>query len=56
MGVDPEVNKIVSCGKKWKKFFHVLHKIDIGPCYTKQKINLAYPDESPLTQMTEVEG
>ena len=42
--------------KKWKNFFHVLHKVDIGACYAKQKINLACPDESLLTQMTEIEG
>ena len=27
-GIDPEVNKIVPCGKKWKKMFHALHKVD----------------------------
>ena len=25
-GIDPEVNKIVSMQKKWKKMFHTLHK------------------------------
>ena len=28
-GIDPEVNKIVSCGKNWKKMFHALHKVDM---------------------------
>ena len=40
---DPEVNKIVSCIKKWKKKFHALHKVDMHACYAKQKINLACP-------------
>ena len=31
---DPEVNKIVSCGKKWKKMFYALYKVDISVCYT----------------------
>ena len=43
-GIDPLVNKIVSRGKKWKKMFHVLHKVDMCACYAKQKINLAYPN------------
>ena len=42
-GIDPEVNKIVSCGKKWEKIFHALQKIDMRTCYAKQKINLACP-------------
>ena len=41
---DPEVNKIISCGKKQKKMFHALHKADMHTCYSKQKINLACPD------------
>ena len=28
-GIDPEVNKIVSCEKNWKKMFHALHKVDM---------------------------
>ena len=40
---DPEVNKIVSCGKLVKKLFHALHKVDMRACYVKQKINLACP-------------
>ena len=28
-GIDPELNKIVSCGKKWGKMFHELHKVDM---------------------------
>ena len=43
-GIDPKVNKIVSCGKiKRKKMLHALHKVDMRACYTKQKINLACP-------------
>ena len=37
------MNKIVLCGKKWKKMFHVLHRVDMRACYAKQKINLACP-------------
>ena len=40
---DPEVNKIVSCGKSGKKMFHAPHKVDMRACYAKQKINLACP-------------
>ena len=42
-GIDPEVNKIASCGKKWKKMFHALHNVEMCTCYAKQKINLPYP-------------
>ena len=42
-GIDPEVNKIVSCGKKCKKMFHALHKVDMRACYAKQKVILARP-------------
>ena len=38
-----EVNKIVSCRKKWEKMFHGLQKVDMRVCYAKQKINLACP-------------
>ena len=41
-GIDSEVNKVVSCRKKWEKMFHVQHKADMCMCYAKQKINLAY--------------
>ena len=44
MGIDPGVNKKVSCGKKWEKMFHALHKVDMRACYAKQKINLACPN------------
>ena len=40
-GIDPEVNKIFSCGKKWEKIFHALLKVDMCMCYAKQNINLA---------------
>ena len=40
-GIDPELNKTVSCGRKWKKMFHALHKVEMCLCYAKQKINLA---------------
>ena len=43
-GIDPKVNKIVSCRKKWEKMFHALHKVDMHVCYAKQKINLAGPN------------
>ena len=43
-GIDPEVNEIVSCGKKWEKMFHALHKVDMRACYAKQRINLACPN------------
>ena len=33
--IDPEVHKIVSCGKKWKKMFHALHKVQMRACYAK---------------------
>ena len=42
-GIDREMNKIVLCGKKWKKMFHVLHRVDMRACYAKHKINLACP-------------
>ena len=29
--------------KVGKKMFHALYKVDMHPCYTKQKINLACP-------------
>ena len=34
MGINPELNKIVSCGKKKeeKKMFHALHKLDMRAC------------------------
>ena len=44
MGIDPEVNGIVSCGNKRKKMFHALHKVDMRVCYAKQKINLPCPN------------
>ena len=31
----PEVNKIVSCRKKWKQMFHALHKVNMHGCYAK---------------------
>ena len=45
---DREVNKIVSCGKKWKKMFYVLHKVDMRACYAKQKINLVCLNSLPV--------
>ena len=44
--IGPEVNEIVSCGRKWKEIFHALHKVDLRVCYTKQKNNLACPYSS----------
>ena len=38
--MDPEVNKIVSCRKKYKKIFHALQNVDMHTCYAKQNINL----------------
>ena len=46
---DPEVNKIVSYGKKWKKKFHALHKVHMHVCYAKQKINLMCPNMLVVT-------
>ena len=43
-GIDPYVNKIVSCEKKWEKMFHALHKFVMRTFYAKQKISLAYPN------------
>ena len=54
-GIDSEVNKIVSCRKKWKKMFLVLHTVDMHVCYAKQKINLACPNlwhQPAFAQMT----
>ena len=42
-GIDPEVNKTVSCRKKWEKMLQALHKVDMRTYYTKQEINLACP-------------
>ena len=35
--------------------FHALHKVDMGACYAKQKINLAYPKcvLSPVVKLHE---
>ena len=41
--------------KKVEKMFHVLHKVEMGVCYAKQKINLAYPYGSGLIKDTTVE-
>ena len=42
-------------GKKWKKMFHALHKVDMCACYAKQKINLACPNEALINLRNDVD-
>ena len=53
-GADPEVNKIVPCGKKVGKNVSCATQSWYGACYAKQNINLVCPYTTSLANLIEL--